>query len=70
MFKCAFIFNWILLQEDNLLRSLVAQYSVDGEDIDWFILEQNFNGMRDSKQIRERWVNHLNPSSKYSKFFF
>ncbi|GES89073.1 transcription factor MYB44-like [Rhizophagus clarus] len=29
--------------EDNLLRSLVAQYSVDGEDIDWFILEQNFN---------------------------
>ncbi|RGB26138.1 Homeodomain-like protein [Rhizophagus diaphanus] len=54
--------------EDNLLRSLVAQYSVDGEDIDWFILEQNFNGMRDSKQIRERWVNHLNPSIKKRKF--
>ncbi|RIA94735.1 Homeodomain-like protein [Glomus cerebriforme] len=54
--------------EDNLLRSLVAQHSVNGEDIDWFILEQNFNGMRDSKQIRERWVNHLNPSIKKRKF--
>ena len=47
----------------------MAEHSVDGEDIDWFVLEQNFNGTRDSKQIRERWVNHLNPSSKYSNFF-
>lgn len=58
------------VQEDRLLIRLVDEYSVDGEDIDWSVLEQHFKGTRDSKQIRERWVNHLNPRSEYLKFFF
>ncbi|GBC09144.1 hypothetical protein RclHR1_08630003 [Rhizophagus clarus] len=59
--------RWIL-DEDRLLIRLVSEYSVDGEDIDWSILEQHFKGSRDSKQIRERWVNHLNPRIKKRKF--
>ncbi|RIA94733.1 hypothetical protein C1645_817647 [Glomus cerebriforme] len=55
-------------EEDRLLIRLVTEYSVDGEDIDWSILEQHFRGTRDSKQIRERWVNHLNPRIKKRKF--
>src|SRR5947209_708368 len=48
-----------------MLKNFVATNNVNGDDIDWTILEQEFNGSRDSKQIRERWVNHLNPSSNY-----
>lgn len=59
--------RWIL-DEDRLLVRLVDEYSVDGEDIDWSVLEQHFKGTRDSKQIRERWVNHLNPRIKKRKF--
>ncbi|CAG8468186.1 10239_t:CDS:2 [Rhizophagus irregularis] len=59
--------RWIL-DEDRLLIRLVDEYSVDGEDIDWSVLEQHFKGTRDSKQIRERWVNHLNPRIKKRKF--
>ncbi|CAI2186884.1 10800_t:CDS:2 [Funneliformis geosporum] len=54
--------------EDDLLKSLVTELSVDSDDIDWSILEKHFDGMRDSKQIRERWVNHLTPSIKKRKF--
>ncbi|CAG8615818.1 7025_t:CDS:2 [Funneliformis caledonium] len=49
--------------EDDLLKTLVTEHSVDSDDIDWSILEKHFDGMRDSKQIRERWVNHLTPSN-------
>lgn len=56
-----------MTEEDRLLNRLVCAHG-DGDDIDWSVLEQSFNGTRDSKQIRERWVNHLNPSIKKRKF--
>ncbi|RIA94723.1 Homeodomain-like protein, partial [Glomus cerebriforme] len=55
--------------EDNLLRSLVAEYNVnENVIINWAQFESHFNGTRNSKQIRERWCNHINPTIEKRKF--
>ncbi|CAG8448931.1 7456_t:CDS:2 [Ambispora gerdemannii] len=47
--------------EDRLLRKFIKEYNSDYKKI-----EGAMNYKRDSKQIRERWVRHLDPKIDHS----
>ncbi|GES85990.1 transcription factor MYB30-like [Rhizophagus clarus] len=50
--------------EDLLLESLVQEHGITN----LAKIEKGFKGKRNTKQIRDRWVNHLDPSVKKRKF--
>jgi hypothetical protein len=49
-------------EEDDTLRTLVEAHGSDN----WRLISQVMNG-RDSKQCRERYMNHLDPNVKKGK---
>ncbi|RIA99197.1 Homeodomain-like protein [Glomus cerebriforme] len=51
--------------EDCLLRSLVQEYGITNLSL----IQKGFKNKRNTKQIRDRWINHLDPSiNKKRKF--
>ena len=44
-----------------MLKALVAKHGITN----LFEIEEEFQGARKAKQIRERWTNHLSPDGKF-----
>ena len=48
-----------------MLEFLVKKYDITNLST----IEKGFNGSRNAKQIRERWVNHLDPSGNHQYIY-
>lgn len=51
-------------EEDQRLRDLVAQQQQNRKSISWSAVAKEYGSSRTSKQLRERWLNILDPTVK------
>jgi hypothetical protein len=60
----------VMSKEDQLIKDTIIQYINDhmGEGISWSAISNSLRNIKTPKQIREKWVNNLNPNLNYNPF--